>query len=1302
MASPPDTPLSPVSFDGDDDSKEPQAPDTAMSSSEEEDEVDLQDTNPFRTPSTTTFPGLGPQASIRRVGPQASIPRIGPQPVIPGVGSQQTVIPGIVLQAAIPQTMPKQETGVPSKTLKHDGDVKIPTATTVLTSKPLPSIGPSVTATRPESKEETSLSSTLAGQKPPPQFSDIPKSVQHTSGPTSERMVASNILPSNKSQSTPRAPIPNSFKFTLGLPVSHQPGHAPAEERFSFTQESKAPLGEVDFPPVRRPAAKTTRFSQPKEPTAPYYTPVKFSGLTSQGEASMAEASTLAPQDEQPFQERRIFPLKPSLPDAFTTMPQAKKPDEEPMFVPVKTSLAEPSTPTHQAKNPVEEPQLIPIKSPLAKLSVPMRQASQSTGPTPSPAAKSPVETGYKQPTAKDVGRREGPSDQKRQANQSTEPSQSPGAKPPVETGHKRPTTKDVGRQKGPPDQKRQASQSTDLPQSPAVKPPMEKEYKRPITKDVGRQDEGTTDAYKESHAQAIRQLMAEKRELRSQRDALAREKAGLETKLHSLNDVVKKVEDREEESKKAVSAKSKEVADLETENGRLKKEMEALSLMAAPKTEQDKSSRPARTEISEKSTLNEDLLAEKAKETDNLKDTIKQLTKKERDLKASTGTEVLELKAKLRKAEDDLTQKKKDEEYTSKRTERDSKIIKDLSDELTKVQLAKTRIETEFRAQTVKLNKAKTREAEAKSKEVLPEELEKLRQSLKQSEAEAKSAKEQAERFKKDLEASKDEIKSAKAQVDKLAKGPEESNGRTLKAMTSADPKLEIELPEAGQTPPNQPKETCKEEKQKIRALTADNEALRKELEEAKQLTLTGIVEETDGLKAANPPIQPETSEEDKQKFRNLTADNKALREELKKAEKKISDLSKEIDEFIVAANERFKQNTALAKTCQDLEKKVPAQTAKLQKLTAANEDLSRKLQKSEEVEERAIRKVKEIESIYEGVLPVHATNMEQAKQLDALRAKIAEATKARQKSESHANLLERKMAVQLNSLREVSKDRAELICKVGNQEAELAKYADARKSVKVEAELEVTKKMMEKERARLVEADAKRELNMKTTLETLEQNERERRQKLVEEVEAKTRLFFEAKEEIWELNQKLAASKEAAETVLAAAAAAPPSQSSQSSPSPVDPSLVSAQSSPPISSFSTPPTTTTTTGTMPWFQLQRFPTIHIQMNLSPRRLLIFLFILSIAFLGPYFHSQSLSRQTTEEREMWRAANEISRRGVVEFGGEGNSREAARVMANWDRQGRSVPAAEEEEGVGGWRWTKEAGRSSSSSDWGL
>ena len=1334
-ASPLDTPVSPERNFYDSDSNEPQAPNTSLSpehvfesseSSEEEAEVHLPDTHPSGVPSFTNIPGLGPrpvipgigQQDVPRIGQQGvprigqqGVPRIGQQGVmIPGIGSfgvnpptiskqetgQQDVppigqqgvmipgigsygvnpptmskqerglprnapkdygdfnptkitivptskpLPSIGKEAANPPTMLKQETGLPSRTLKHDGDLIIPAAT-VSDSKLSTGIGQQVAATQP-------VASIIPGQKPLPSFSDIPKSDQrkgYHETPTSEKAVALKTFPSINPQPTATSPYTKNFKFTLNAPVPHEPGHSPATERFSFTQESKARLEETDSAPARRPAFKPTIFTKPKDPAQSHHIPLTVSALNPIDKASVAEPSTPAPQ--------------------------AEKSDEVPVFFPIKTSLPEPSDPANQAKKSIEEPQLNPTKPPLANTPALTRQASQPT-----------------------------------------ESTQLPEVKPPVETGYKRSTTKDV-ESKG---EKANAVKKVD----PAV----------------------------------MREMIAQKVELRSQRDAVAREKASLETRVYRLTNEVKNIEGREKETKKAMSAQSKEFADLKTENDRLKKEMEVLSLLPAPKPEQETVSTPAPTEISGKSNLDGDLLAKNAAEIDALKDETKQLKKKERDLKASTAAEVLELKAKLRKAEDGLIQKNKDDENTSKRMDRHDKKIKDLSDELTKIQISKNKIEVEFRAQTVMLRKAQTREAELSSKE------NGLRQRVEESEAEAKLARDQAEKLKKDLEASKDEIKAAKTQNDKLAKDI---------GSASSDPRIrKIEALGASQTPPNrvdgateggeqttrdlraenenlreqlklaivmrdlksveiaglktptptQPEgASSEEENQKICDLTAKNETLRKELEEIKLIGQARSIE-VDGLGAVTSPSEQHkeisSSEEDKEKIRKLTADNEALREEINDSKKtsneriesltaennalaencqdmekniaaqtdKVGKLSasneeqirklttdnealrEEINDLKARIESLIVQNNALVENGQDMNKKIAAQTDKVGELSALNEELSRKLKISKEVEARALRNLKKFEETQEYFEPFRTSIAEQEKKIADLRAKLAEEVQARHKSDSRANLLEKKLAAQTVSLREVANERAELMGKVSEQEATLTLYQDARKSVTVEAELEVTKATMESNRVRLENADAMRAQEIEATLSSMEQNEARRRQELADELEAKSRSLLDANVEIKKLKEELAASKEATEAARAEVAAASASASAPKNPSQSSTSSPPSETSPspeisPGSGHPSPPHTTSTSSAT--------TATCIQIILSPGRLLIFLFILGLAFLVPYKHSRALAQQSAEERDMWRAADEISRREIMDWSlrDQGIAREEARLLATWD-----------------------------------
>lgn len=370
--------------------------------------------------------------------------------------------------------------------------------------------------------------------------------------------------------------------------------------------------------------------------------------------------------------------------------------------------------------------------------------------------------------------------------------------------------------------------------------------------------------------------------------------------------------------------------------------------------------------------------------------------------------------------------------------------------------------------------------------------------------------------------------------------------------------------------------------------------------------------------------------------------------------------------------------RNKELAENCQDMKNKIASEIDKVKKLSASNEDLGRRLKVSEDVEARALRNMKKSEETYAYFDPFRTTIAEQERKVADLRAKLSEEVRARQKSDSLANLLERKLAAQLISLRELADEKAELMGKVSEQEAKLTKYQGARESVTVEAELELTKTTMERNRVRLENADAERAHEMKTTLGSLEQNELMRRQELTEELEAQSRLLFDAKIEIRTLKQILAASNEATEAAIAEAAAASAfasptlSQSSTSSPT----SETSPGSEHPSSL-----NTTTTTNTSPT------TTTCIQVNISPRRLLIFLLVLGLAFLAPYNHSRALGRQSTEERDMWRAADETSRREIMgcSLRDQGIAREEARVVATWDQYAKAVPAKP------GWGRPKEA-----------
>lgn len=1108
---------------------------------------------PYEATRTAIFPGTEPQAVIPRVeSPQEaglSSTDLGHHgdvkpPTSPmSLSSKSSYVTIIRPPAAVTQLKLKQETCLPSTILKLDGDVKLLTPPMASTSKSLPDTTPPVAATHTESTGEASLTRTDlkhdgdAKMPASPLLSGF-KFLPATTPPVPATQIESKECTSLFSTRLEQKGCPKFSDFTKG--VQHEGG--PNVETPAKTMTPNTVTG-ANLQPAA--ALDTSKFQFTMNTTIP----------KQPGHSSAAELFLFTQEAKQPLQEAKVRPLKhPVLkPHVFTqtkdpaevpmvqivqanvaspTMiipteipsltSKDKEADKEPKFLPVKTSLAEAFAVTPQARKPAEEPISDPYKTCLAETSTPTHQAQKPVEeprliPVKSASAISSFST-------------------------------------------------------------RQARQSIESPLFPAIEPLGETKLRQSTTKEKGRQEE-KPDA--ERKAQAMRELLAEKREIRSQKDALAREKAALEIKLQGQTHDMEKIRCREEESQRELSAKDKEVADLQTENGRLKKAMEAVILNPAPELEQGKESRPARTEISDKSTDNEDLLAERAKEIENLRGEVKKWTEKERNLKTSTGKEAQGLKANLRKAEDGIRQKKKDEEYYRKQTDKDGKKIENLSEELIKIQIAKAKVDKELKVLKVKSNKDKTSEGETKSETSL-DEVEKLRQSLKERGAEAKSAKEQAEKLERDLEASEGEIKSTKAQVGRLAKELEECNGRTLTATALASLRLkQIETLEASRTAQNLPKETSEEDKRKFRNLTADHEELRKELEQ---------------VKAANGQIESLTN-----------------------------------------------QNKAFSKTCEGLEKKVAEQIDKFWTLSASNGELSRKLQKSGEVEARALGNLKDIKDIYKDVSPLQAKNS-QVKELEYLEAKLAKETEARQKSASRANRLQKQIEMQVDSLREVRWEKSQLATIVDEQAAELAKHKRQNEGHQAKADQELVSAMLEKERAKIGEADARREYRVQTTLESVEETARERRQRLNDELELKDAELYEAQREIRELGRKLLVSNEATAAALAASSSSNPSQST------------------PPPTFSTPPAA----GALSWFQVQG-SRIGTPMNLSPGRLLICFFILLFAFLVPYFSNKSLNRQTVGE-DRWRAAKDVSPLEVVESRLRYHRiRREARALAIWE-----------------------------------
>ena len=507
----------------------------------------------------------------------------------PKASTSTTILSGIVPLA--PSTNPsiEQQATLSSDSSEYEEDLPPPNFPYRATGASITGgIGPS--AGIPVSKQTGPLTTSFE-QKGLSEFPAVLKGNQRKDGPknvTSAKGVTSIILP--RINPEPLATVPGAireFKFTIDTPVPQQSIHPSAAEPFVFTREAKQPLEKAKFSPAKRrlfqPSKKEDNDEEHKLPQLVFSLPGSFAPL---------------PQNEETVEESKFLPVKSSLAEAFAVAPQAKKPAEEPMFVPVKASLLRPSASTSPPKKLVEEPKSYPVKSSLAE-AFKKPAEEEMLLPVKTPTAKPPA------PSFRSMRPVEEPQ---------LIPFQSPLTKSPLTT--------------------RQARQSIELPQSPAVKHSTEMEFERSTGRIVEHQ-EGKADD--EKKAQAVRELLAEKSQLRLEREALAREQAALEFKLHGQTDNTKNVEGREQEVRKAMSAKDKEIADLKAANNRLKKAMETV-ILPAPKPEQGKGS----------SIEKENLLAGKQKEIDDLKDEVKKWEEKEAELSGSTGKEIEELKLKL------------------------------------------------------------------------------------------------------------------------------------------------------------------------------------------------------------------------------------------------------------------------------------------------------------------------------------------------------------------------------------------------------------------------------------------------------------------------------------------------------------------------------------------------------------------------------------------------------------------------------------------------------------------------------
>lgn len=200
-------------------------------------------------------------------------------------------------------------------------------------------------------------------------------------------------------------------------------------------------------------------------------------------------------------------------------------------------------------------------------------------------------------------------------------------------------------------------------------------------------------------------------------------------------------------------------------------------------------------------------------------------------------------------------------------------------------------------------------------------------------------------------------------------------------------------------------------------------------------------------------------------------------------------------------------------------------------------------------------------------------------------------------------------------------------------------------------QADEELVRAVLEKERERNEAENSRREDRVNATLEGLEQMERERRQMLMDELERMTAELYDSQNKIGELEQQLLASS-------SKSTKSPPSSLNTSPPSPITAPLPSP---PTIPSPAAAPT--------PSFQRLRFP--------GPRRLLTVILIFLLAFSVLYLQSLansgsehevvcSASRDDRMWWEAWEIANRERNEGVPSYEESWRRTQEVGQMGDW------------------------------------
>ena len=283
---------------------------------------------------------------------------------------------------------------------------------------------------------------------------------------------------------------------------------------------------------------------------------------------------------------------------------------------------------------------------------------------------------------------------------------------------------------------------------------------------------------------------------------------------------------------------------------------------------------------------------------------------------------------------------------------------------------------------------------------------------------------------------------------------------------------------------------------------------------------------------------------------------------------------------------------------------------------------------------------------------------NKEKDRKIASLR-ELLDSSSSNQSSgpdQEEIKLLQGKLAENQSLLNEARSENAVLRDHQARRELEeLTATSETDSAVPTEAEAELVRAMLVKEREKNEAENSRRENRVNATLEGLEDTERERRQMLIDELENKDAALHDAQKQIRELEQQLLASSS--------------SQSSQSPTSALNTSHASQAL--PISAHPSPPIILTSSATGPSSSTQRlrFP--------APRGLLIVALIFFLAFFAPCLQSLAnsdlqdelvsiASRDDRLQWEAWELANRERNEGIPTYEESWRRTQEVGQMGGW------------------------------------